>query len=254
MNPQTTPASTPDPDLVRFYAEDARRYSASLWQDDYMESTQQATQREITLESFALIRAARPEVQCFNELLVQYSIPGQKQPGRVIPDNFVVIHPEPLGRMTSFAVATAPVRPFLVLEYVSKDNYRKDYEDNLVRYEQSLRIPYYLAFYPDNEELTVFRLKGGKYEASHANPAGRYAVPELELEVALLGGWVRFWFRGELVPLPAELSEKLAVVECERDAERSARIAAEARATAAEARAAALEAELARLKAAQGGD
>jgi Uma2 family endonuclease len=249
MNPQTTPApAAPDPDLVRFYEEDARRYALSLWQEDYMESTQQATQREITLESFALIRAARPDVQCFNELLIQYPIPGQKQPGRVVPDNFVVIHPEPLGRMMSFAVATAPARPVLVLEYVSKDNYRKDYEDNLVRYEQSLRIPYYLAFYPDNEELSLFRLVGGKYEATHANDSGRLAVPELELEAAILDGWVRFWFRGELLSLPAELNAQLAAARRERDAERAARQAAERERDSERAARLAVEAELTRLR------
>src|SRR5437588_278492 len=129
MNPSTVPpASAPDPDRVRFYEEDARRYAASLWQDDYMESTRQATQREITL--------------C--------------------------------------------------------------------------------------------RLAGGKYAAAHANASGRLAIPELELAAALLAGWTRFWFRGELVPLPAELGAKLAAVERERDAERAARIVAESRATAAE--------------------
>jgi hypothetical protein len=35
------------------------------------------------------------------------------------------------------------------------------------------------------------------------------AIPELELEAALLGGWVRFWFRGELLPLPGDLLKRL---------------------------------------------
>jgi Uma2 family endonuclease len=242
VNPQTAPpASAPDPDRVRFYAADAVRYSAQLTWEDLMESTPQATQRKITLESFDVIAAARPEVQCFNELLIQYPVTAQKQPARVVPDNFVVLHPTPLGRLTSFATELQPTRPFFVLEYVSKHNLRKDYEDNLVRYEQALRVPYYLVFYPDAEEVTLFKLVAGKYQTVRPGEAGRVAVSELELEAALVDGWVRFWFRGSLVPLPAELSASLA-------AERAARLVAEQRAAAAEQRAMAAEAELARLR------
>lgn len=250
MNPTTVPpAAAPDPDRVRFYEEDARWYVKQLPPEHFMESTTQATQREITLESFSLVRTARPEVQCFNELLIQYPAAGQKHPARVVPDNFIVLHPTPLGPLTSFPIETQPARPFFVLEYVSKHNPRKDYEDNLVRYEQSLRVPYYLVFYPDNEEVTLFRLVGAKYQAVHANDAGRLPVPELELEAAILDGWVRFWYRGELLALPAELSKQLSAeraarlaAERDRDTERAARVAAEQRA-------AALETELARLKA-----
>lgn len=241
MNPTTVPpAPAPDPDLVRFYEEDARWYVKQLPLEHFMESTAQSTQRKITLETFDVIAAARPEVQCFNELLIQYPAAGQKHPARVVPDNFVVLHPTPLGPLTSFPIATQPARPFFVLEYVSKHNPRKDYEDNLVRYEQSLRVPYYLVFYPDAEELTLFKLVEGKYQAVRPSAAGRVAVPELELEAALADGWVRFWFRGELVELPAELVRA-------RNAAEQRAATAEARATAAEQRAAALEAELARL-------
>jgi len=228
VNPSTVPpASTPDPDRARFYADDAAWYASRLRIEDYMESIEQATQRKVTVASFDLIARARPDVQCFNELLIQYPIARQRQPGRVIPDNFVVVHPVPIVAGGSFAVDVQPVGPLLVLEYVSKHNPRKDYEDNFVRYEQALRVPYYLLFYPDNEELTLFRLAAGKYQSVPPNDAGRFAVPELELEVGIEGGWARFWFRGERLPLPAELAD---------------------RAEAAEQRAAVAEAELARLR------
>jgi hypothetical protein len=174
MDQQTAPARfVPDPERVRFYEEDARRYAASLRAEDYMEATPQATQRKITLESFDLVADARPEVQCFNELLIQYPIAGQRQPGRVVPDNFVVVHPEPLRTLTSFPLDTLAARPFFVLEYVSKHTPRKDYEDNLVRYEQVLRVPYYLTFYPDNEELTCSGWRAGSTSRSTpTTPAG----------------------------------------------------------------------------------
>ena len=47
------------------------------------------------------------------------------------------------------------------------------------------------------------------YVAVKPNAAGRLEVPILELEVALLDDWVRFWFRDELVPLPGQMFNQL---------------------------------------------
>lgn len=227
MNPSTVPSASTPEDRARFYAADASWYVQQLPLEHFMHSTAQATQEAVTAASFALIRAARPDIHCFGELLIQYPLPMQRQPGRVVPDNFVVVHDGPLDFDGSYPLELAPAGPTLVMEYVSKGNRRKDIDDNMVRYEQALRVPYFLLFYPDNEELTLFRLVGGKYQTVHANPAGRFPVPELELEIGIADGWARFWFRGERVPLPVELAD---------------------RAAAAEQRAAAAEAELARLR------
>jgi hypothetical protein len=67
------------------------------------------------------------------------------------------------------------------------------------------------------------------------------AIPELELEAALLDGWVRYWFRGELLPLSPDLQRRVdelvaelneerrrhAWTRGELDQERRARLAAE---------------------------
>jgi Uma2 family endonuclease len=236
-----TPSLTPDPELVRMYEVAEQEYLRSLPPEHFMEATDHATQRKITLESFDLIRAARPDVQCFNELLVQYPRLKRKKFGQVVPDNFVVIHPELIRARGSFNLPLQPVRPFLVLEYVSKYNRRKDYEDNFDKYEEELKVPYYLLFYPDIEELTVFRLVGERYASVTPNADGRLPIPELELEAAMLDGWVRFRFRGELLPLPAELLR-------ERDEARRAATEARACQLAAEAEVARLREELARVK------
>src|SRR5204862_104462 len=83
-------------------------------------------------------------------------------------------------------------RPFWVMEYVSKRNKRKDYEDNFKKYEQELKVRYYLMFNPEAQEMTLFRHNGKKYVSVKPNRHGRCAVPELDMEVALLDGWVRF--------------------------------------------------------------
>ena len=239
--------TAPDPELVRFYEEAEQKYLRSLKPEHFMEAFGQGTQRKITLESFDLVRRARPEVQCFNEMLIQYPRAGTKL-GQVVPDNLVVLHPEPLQVRGSFVVELQPARPFLVIEYVSKGSRRKDYDANLRKYERELCVPYYLLFYPDNEELTLFRLGGDRYASVGIISSGRQPIPELELEVALHEGWVRYWFRGELLPLPAELADQ-------RDEERAGRREAEREQDAAErerdaanTRAAALEAEVARMR------
>jgi Uma2 family endonuclease len=250
-----TPKPPVDPKLIEYLDAEADAYLESLPLSHFMEATTQATQREITLESFALLHAVRREVQCFNELLIQYPRGKRKKIGQVVPDNFVLVYKEPIEAIKSFNTQLQPVAPLLVLEYVSKQNRRKDYEDSFEKYEEELKIPYYLLFYPDNEEMTLFKLRDKGYTAVPPNDAGRVAIPELELEAGLLDHWVRYWFRGELLPLPGELlrqlnatRDQLGATREQLGAERTARQAAEQAKQAAEQRAKAAEAELARLR------
>ncbi|HUR56011.1 MAG TPA: Uma2 family endonuclease [Gemmataceae bacterium] len=234
MTPMVPPGTPPDRKLFEFYEEEAQKYYDSLPLEHFMEATDHAHQRKITLESFDVIREGRPDVQCFNELLVQYPRGDGEPLGRVVPDNFVVIHPTPLAGLTNFATPLQPADIFLVFEYVSKAHVQKDYEDNFRRYEEDLRVPYYLLSYRDNQELSLFKRGKKKYKSVKPNDARRLAIPELEIEAAILDGWVRFWFRGALVPLPGDLLRE--------------RNAAQRRATEAEAEVARLREELARLK------
>ena len=191
------------------YEEYAEEYLRSLPLEHFMEATAQATQRAITLTSLALLTARRPDVHVFNELLVQYPRRGQRRPGQVVPDNMVVVSDQPIRASSSFNTPLESAKPFWMLEYVSKYNKRKDYEDSFRKYERDLKVPYYLVFYPDAQELTLFRHNKRKYVTMKPNAEGRYPIPELDLEVGLLDGWVRFWYQGELLPLPADLQHNL---------------------------------------------
>lgn len=186
------------------YEEWAEEYLKSLPLEHFMEATAQSVQREITVESLALVRPKRPDFQYFSELLIQYPKRGKSRPGRVVPDTMVVVHPEPIKATGSYDMPFQPVGPYWTLEYVSKGNKRKDYEANYRIYERDLKVPYYLVFYPDPQELSLFRLGNRKYVSVPENQLGRHAIPELEIEVAVQEGWVRYWFRGELLALPAE--------------------------------------------------
>lgn len=75
----------------------------SLPLEHLMEGTPHATQRKISLESFDLVHARRPEVQVFSKLLVQYPVAGQARPGQVVPNNMVILWPEPIQAQWSVA-------------------------------------------------------------------------------------------------------------------------------------------------------
>jgi Uma2 family endonuclease len=203
------PTEVPRDLLEISYYQAAQDYQRSLPPEHYMESTPHAAQREITLESLALVKARRSDVHVFNELLVQYPPMRGKRLGQVCPDNMVVIHPEPIDAEGSYDVPLQPARPFWMLEYVSKGTKRKDYVDNMRRYERDLKVPYYLLFDPRKQKLTLYRHNGKRYVAVKPNDEGRLAVPELDLEMAILDEWVRFWYKGEMLPLPAELLQAL---------------------------------------------
>jgi Uma2 family endonuclease len=260
-----TPTVETHPDLVALqalYERTEREFYESLPLEHFMESVPHAHQRKITLESFDVIHARRPDIQCFSELLIQYPRPGYgpENPAQVVPDNMVVVHAEPIVAVGNFGTPFQPVGPTLVLEYVSKSSREKDYEDNYVKYEQYLKVPYYLVFDPEVVDLAVYRLVDDRYQTVQQNQHGRLAIPELEVEVAILGDWLRYWFRGELVPLTADLLHERDVAQRQLEVERRSRLAAEADAArkleaerqsrlAAEAEAARLREELDRLRA-----
>jgi len=122
----------------------------------------------------------------------------------------------------------------------------KDYRDNFDKCERELCVPYYLLFDLNQIAIRLYRWTLQGYEAVAANELGRLVVPELEIEVALVGDWMRFWFRGELVPLPAEL---LNILEAERQARRFAQ--EQARAARHQAEVARFQAEMAQRQAEQ---
>lgn len=103
------------------------------------------------------------------------------------------------------SVALQPAGPLLIQEYVSRGSKRKDYTDNFLKYERDLKVPYYLLFNPEKPALHLYRHNRRKYVLVKPNAHGRLAVPPLDIEAALLDDWVRFWYQGELLPLPAEL-------------------------------------------------
>src|SRR5437899_1493408 len=97
-------SSVPKEIIAATYEAYAREYARKLPPEHFMEGKAQATQREITLESFALVKPHRPDLYVYNELLVQYPLRGQKRPGQVVPDNMVVVSDEEPKAQLSYSV------------------------------------------------------------------------------------------------------------------------------------------------------
>jgi hypothetical protein len=117
----------------------------------------------------------------------------------------VVLSKVPLEEMGSFNLPFEEAKPFWMLEYVSSSSMRKDYVDNFRKYEHELKVPYYLIYYPEKQDLRLYHHNGVAYDRVQPNAHGRLSLPELELEVSIVDGWTRYWYRGELLPLPADL-------------------------------------------------
>ena len=213
-------------DLEEYLDAQAEKYLRSLPPEHFMEATPQATQRKITVCSLELVHGHRPDIQTFNELLVMYPFGRRKGTRKVVPDNMVVVHADPIEAVGHFSLQIQPVAPFWVMEYISKGSERKDYVKNMRKYEGQLKVPYYLTFYPDHQELTLFRHTGTRYSSVHPDENGLHAIPELEMAVSLVDGWARYWFRGEMLPLPADLQRDLD--ETRRQLARSQRVATRA--------------------------
>lgn len=186
------------------FERDAQKYMASLPLEHFMESTPQSRQREVTSSSFALVNQRNPRFHYFGELMMH-----RKKEGaivlRVVPDNMVVVGDIRDRQRSSYPVDLEAEPVFWTLEYVSESNKRKDYVDNFQKYETDFRVPYHLIFDPEEQDLQFYRHNGSRYVILEPNDKGRLAVPEVEMEVAILDRWVRFWYKGELLPLPGEL-------------------------------------------------
>lgn len=193
--------------IAEIYEKAARKYFLSIPLEDTIDPTCQAHNRMNTVSSFSLISLARPDIHCFNELLITYPR-SSGESGRVVPNNFVVVHPEPIRVHDCYEIPLLP-SPLLAIDYINDYRNPKCYENNFERYGHELTIPYYLRVHSEEKEFFLHRLSEGNYAPVQAIDSGRFPIPELELEVGLYDGWLRYWFRGEMVLLPAELQREI---------------------------------------------
>ncbi len=209
------------------YEHCAKKYMRSLPLEHFAEAFGQSHQRGITLKSLAVLTARRPDVQVFNELLVQYHCGRDARLRQVVPDNMIVVWHEPIKANLSYALPLQPVRPLWVIDYLSKHSKRKDYKDHFRKYERELKVSYYLQIDTDKHQFTLYHHTGKKYVPVKPNASDRLVLPELNLEIGLLEKTVRYWYQGQLLLLPSELLHEIESIR--KQIEKYHRIADEAK-------------------------
>jgi chromosome segregation ATPase len=55
----------------------------------------------------------------------------------------------------------------------------------------------------------VYRHLGTQYERLEPDLAGRCAIEELDLQVGIWDGWLRYWYQGKLLPVTDELAKQI---------------------------------------------
>ena len=189
------------------YERDALEYLAGLPLEHFMDSTGQSVQRAVTAASFRIISSRMTKTHYFDELLVQYF--AEKKLRRVVPDGMVVVGDiEPKMRL-SYSLKLEGVKPLMSMEYVSDSSEGKDYGESYDKYELELQLLYCVIYDPRNFDLQIYRHDGRQYVQMKPDSNDRYHVPELDVEIGVIEGWMRFWHRGKLVDLPEELDQQL---------------------------------------------
>ncbi len=121
----------------------------------------------------------------------------------------------------SYVLWQEAVRPLIVIEYVSGDGSDEHdvtpYKGKFWVYEHAICAAFYAIFDARKESLEVYRLEGGQYRPVPANPAGRFPIEPLGIELGIWVGtyrgmhvpWLRVWeaSTGKMMLLSEERAE-----------------------------------------------
>jgi Uma2 family endonuclease len=140
--------------------------------------------------------------------------------GAEAPDWFYVANVPPLldgQRRRSYVMWKEIIAPLIAIEFTSGDgSEERDATSPLGRqgangaaakagkfwvYEQAVRIPYYAIYEVEKASVTVYELRGDRYQLCEANARGHYPIAPLGVELGIWQGqylnqtlpWLRWW-------------------------------------------------------------
>ena len=180
------------------------------------------------------------------------------------PDWFAVVGVERFYRKTeprlSYVIWQEEVYPFVIVELLSPSTEKEDLGLSKRKpgkppykwqvYEEILKIPYYVVFDGHRNQLRLFKLSNGRYQAEDVSD-GKYWFAEIQLGLKLVFGkyqglnrlWLRWCDADEnLIPTPTEREKQRAEQEKQRAEQEKQRAEQEKQ------RAEQAELEIARLK------
>jgi Uma2 family endonuclease len=134
----------------------------------------------------------------------------------------------------SYVLWHEAVHPAIVVEFVSGDGSEErdttPYRGKLWVYERAICAGYYAIFEVEKPGVEVHKLEGGRYCQVEANPAGRYPIATLGIELGIWHGtfrgqelpWLRVWdaATGQLLPNTEE-REASALYQAEQQRQRA---------------------------------
>ena len=154
------------------------------------------------------------------------------------PDWFAVVGVERFYRKTeprlSYVIWQEEVYPFVIVELLSPSTEKEDLGLSKKKlgkppykwqvYEEILQVPYYVVFDGNSNQLRLFKLINGRYQAEDVSE-GEYWFQEIQLGLKLVFGKYqelnRLWLRwydagGNLIPTPTEREKQRAEQEKQR--------------------------------------
>jgi Uma2 family endonuclease len=151
----------------------------------------------------------RTDFYAAGNLTIYYSPEYQKSRDFRGPDFFVVLDTERKTRKSWVVWAEDGKYPNLIVEILSKSTAKIDRELKKQLYQDTFRTPDYFWFDPETQELAGFHLVDGKYQPLNPNPQGHLWSEQLQLNVGIHNGFLRFFTpSGELIPVPIEIVEQ----------------------------------------------
>jgi Uma2 family endonuclease len=139
---------------------------------------------------------------------IYWRITDPPERGAVSPDWFYVpnVPPELDGQFRrSYVLWQEFIAPMIVLEFVSgtgaEERDQTPWTGKFWVYEQVIRPAFYGIYEVSQASVEVYHLIEGQYQRLPANPAGRYPIPPLGVELGIWQGqyqnfslpWLRWW-------------------------------------------------------------
>ncbi len=197
--------------------------------DTPLDNEDQGRQYPLLRDPLLLHWAERQDFFVACNMGLYYALPRQV----IVPDLFLVLGVprwrDGSARKSYVVWDEGNIFPILVLEIICNDQgEEKPGQAKFQLYERRLRIPYYVTFELETDELNAYQLQGGHYEQLPTSGPGEQALirlPDLDL---CIGRWwgsyegrERFWVRwydgaGQLLPTGAELERQRAELERQR--------------------------------------
>ncbi|MEN9232108.1 MAG: Uma2 family endonuclease [Thermostichus sp. DG02_5_bins_236] len=197
--------------------------------DTPLDNEDQGRQYPLLRDPLLLHWAERQDFFVACNMGLYYALPRQV----IVPDLFLVLGVprwrDGSARKSYVVWDEGNIFPILVLEIICNDQgEEKPGQVKFQLYERRLRIPYYVTFELETDELNAYQLQGGHYEQLPTSGPEEQALIRLADLDLCIGRWwgsyegrERFWVRwydgaGQLLPTGAELERQRAELERQR--------------------------------------